>query len=70
MSVIRVRFENGVFRPISPVTFPEAAEFDVEPRPVKSPGPVDHQARIREILSRSYETGIPDLAARHNEHQP
>jgi predicted DNA-binding antitoxin AbrB/MazE fold protein len=71
MSVIRAVFENGVFRPINPVTLPEKTEVEFDPRPVALSEPISkHQAAIREILSRRYETGEKDLAARHNEHQP
>jgi predicted DNA-binding antitoxin AbrB/MazE fold protein len=71
MSAIRVIFEKGVFRPITPISLPESAEFEVDPLPVEQAEKVSkHQASIREILSRRYETGQSDLAARHNEHQP
>jgi predicted DNA-binding antitoxin AbrB/MazE fold protein len=69
-------FENGVFRPIERVDLPERSEvlIDVRPAPQGAEsGPVrpDHEwDAVYEILSRSYATGEPDLAARHDEHQP
>jgi predicted DNA-binding antitoxin AbrB/MazE fold protein len=69
MDTIPVIFENGVFRPTVPVVLPEATtgKVTVTVDPKASAGSLD---RIYELLSQSCETGIPDLAARHNEHQP
>jgi hypothetical protein len=39
--------------------------LDAPPR-----APAGSLERIYELLSQGAETGIPDLAARHNEHQP
>jgi predicted DNA-binding antitoxin AbrB/MazE fold protein len=70
---IPVIYENGVFRPTVPVALPEATTGSV------TVGSVAHTAdtqpngsldRIYELLEQGAETGIPDLAARHNEHQP
>ncbi len=80
MKTIHVIYENGVFRPTEPVDLPEFCEVEFEPRLVeeRQPQPTDPQfahldpgqAKIYAILSRRYSTGDPDLAARHNEHQP
>jgi predicted DNA-binding antitoxin AbrB/MazE fold protein len=76
MKTIRAVYENGIFRPITPVDLPEGSEVTIEPKsngPVSSPPVTPDEAdlaTIYEILSRSYETGEADLAARHNEHQP
>jgi predicted DNA-binding antitoxin AbrB/MazE fold protein len=65
-------YENGVVRFAGPVDIPEGAKvtvvvIDVSPTqpPLGSNSP-----ELYEILSRSYDTGETDLAARHNEHQP
>lgn len=68
---VRAIVENGVFRPTESVNLPENAEVVFGPRIVrfdKAPSP--EMARIYEILSRTYGTDQPDLAERHNEHQP
>ena len=71
MQVIQAVYENGVFRPTDHVDLPENAvvEFEprlVDPRPIADPS----TAAVYKILSRSYETGETDVAARHDEHQP
>jgi predicted DNA-binding antitoxin AbrB/MazE fold protein len=68
---VKAIYENGVFRPIEPVSLPERAEVEVIV-PVANPSraPTQPMARIYEILSRSYDTGRADLAERHNEHRP
>lgn len=71
MSTIRAIYENGVFRPTAGVDLPEHSEVEFEPRIVPPPVPqADTMAEIYDILSRSYPTGDPRLASRHNEHQP
>jgi predicted DNA-binding antitoxin AbrB/MazE fold protein len=80
METIRVVFENGVFRPLIPVSLPEQAEFEVEPRPVVSPsaendverrfGTEEGMRKVYAILSERFDSGFSDTAARHNEHQP
>jgi predicted DNA-binding antitoxin AbrB/MazE fold protein len=69
MKTVQAVFEDGVFRPIGQVALPEKTTVEFEPRLVE---PQQSAAMLEafEILSHSYETGIPDLAARHNEHQP
>jgi len=79
MSAIRAIYEGGVFRPIDPVDLPDNAHVVFEPRVVKNGEPSagnDDKAqasalsRVYEVLSRSYDTRISDLAARHDEHRP
>ena len=68
---VRAIYENGVFKPTEPVSLPEKSEVVFEPRLVSTDkAPTEAMARIYEILSRSYDTGDPNLAERHNEHQP
>jgi predicted DNA-binding antitoxin AbrB/MazE fold protein len=68
---IRAIYENGVFRPVNPVSLPERAEVDVVlPEEPAEPAPTEAMSKIYRILSRSYDTGQTDLAERHDEHQP
>lgn len=71
MKTVHAVYEQGVFRPTETVLLPEHCEVEFEPRPVDD---ATKKAlafeEIHRILSRSHDTGIPDLAARHNEHQP
>jgi len=71
MSTVRAVFENGVFRPAGKVDLPDRCEVEFEPK-IVSPAPPGKEslARIYEVLARSYETGDPQIAERHNEHQP
>lgn len=72
---IRAKWEKGVFRPIEPVSLPEATEVDVvvaqaPQEEIETPKQKRDREEILEILSRSYDSGQTDTAARHNEHQP
>ena len=66
-------YVNGVFRPTVPVALPENTPVNVIPA-VSSEATAQQERnsldRIYELLEQSIETGIPELAARHNEHQP
>ena len=80
MKTIHAVYENGVFRPLEPVEWPEGCEVIVEPRvdataQAQASGPrFSHLepdlARIYATLSHRYDGGPPDAAARHDEHQP
>ena len=73
---VKAIYENGMFRPVTPVSLPEKAEVELhfaaaEPS-VGEESAADRRAReeVLEVLSHSYDTGQTDTAARHNEHQP
>lgn len=82
MKPLHVVYETGVVRPTTPVDLTEGSEVTVEPRAAgaeqRQPQPTDRQfahldpgpAEIDAILSRRYDGGAPDAAARHDEHQP
>jgi predicted DNA-binding antitoxin AbrB/MazE fold protein len=71
MTTVHAIFENGVFRPTEPVELPEHTEVDFEPRITNGGKHAGANMKpIYEILSRRYDSGDPDLATRHNEHQP
>ncbi|RIK84065.1 MAG: hypothetical protein DCC67_05300 [Planctomycetota bacterium] len=69
MDTIQAIYDDGIFRPISPVVLPNKCRVEFEPRLVND-APSDDMDAIYEILDRRHSTGITDLAARHNEHQP
>ena len=73
MSVIHAIFENGVFKPTEPVNLPERSPVEVHvvgtPLPVANGEADVHRKEVFEILSRDYDTGQTDAAARHDEHQ-
>jgi len=64
-------YENGVFRPTQHVDLPDKTPVEFDPKVVLSDDEdAAAQRRIYQLLSRSYDTGQTDTAARHNEHQP
>lgn len=65
-------YVNGVFQPTGPVSLPENTPVTVTAQASSAEQPPlgCSTDRLYELLSQSVETGIPDLAARHNEHQP
>lgn len=73
---VRAIYQKGMFRPVQPVNLPENAEVELSFATAQPAGEqesaADRRAReeVLEILSRTYDTGQTDTAARHNEHQP
>ena len=67
---VRAVFEGGIFRPIEPVEIPEQTLVEFEPRPCEPPDAEERLDAIYEVLSRRHRSGQPDLAERHDEHQP
>jgi hypothetical protein len=71
MTTVDAIFRNGAFQPTTPVELPENAHVTLQVEAAASPDEVDAaQLRIYELLSRTFQGGDKDLAARHNEHQP
>lgn len=70
MATIHATFENGVFRPRTPVHLPEQCEVEFEPRIVEPAPSAGALSPIYEVLAERYRSGEHDVAARHNEHQP
>jgi predicted DNA-binding antitoxin AbrB/MazE fold protein len=74
MDTIHAIFEDGVFRPVTPVALPDKTEVEFEPRLVESePCGTESDNGLDEIyaiLSKRFNSGDSDVAARHNEHQP
>ncbi|MCO6458534.1 MAG: antitoxin family protein [Pirellulaceae bacterium] len=67
---IHAIYENGVFRPIEPVNLPERCEVEVEVRQVKAEPKVPSLDDVYAIMSKRFDSGDSEVAARHNEHQP
>lgn len=67
---IHAVYENGVFRPIGRVDLPEHCQVEVEVRAVKPEPGMPTLDDIYAILSERFDSGVRDVAARHNEHQP
>ena len=67
---IHAVYENGVFRPIEKVEFPERCEVELEVRQVSQTAEAPTLDDVYEILGRRHASVEHDLAARHNEHQP
>jgi predicted DNA-binding antitoxin AbrB/MazE fold protein len=70
MKTVRAVYEDGVLRPTEPLELPEHSVVEFEPRPLERPEVDENLGAIYEILSRRYQSGRHDLAARHDEHQP
>ena len=71
MKTVHAVYEHGVFRPLQDVELPEHTEVEFEPKVISHPqAHANARKEIYSILSERYETGVKDLAARHNEHQP
>ena len=70
MKTVHAVYEQGVFRPTEPVELPEHCRVEFVPRVVGSSDDPRHLARMQELLSRRFESGRHDVAARHDEHQP
>ncbi len=70
---VRAVYENGVFKPATPVNLPERAEVELEIVSRRDQAGTDESPAapsISQILSRRYRTGQTDAAERHDEHQP
>lgn len=70
MSVIHAVYENGVLRPKEPIDLPELSEVEVEVRSVSPGSGGERLDAIYAVLEARFESGEPDVAARHDEHQP
>lgn len=70
MSLIRAIYENGVFRPMHPVSFPERCEVEIEIHVINFEQQKPSLEDVYAILGRRHSSGEHDVAARHDEHQP
>ena len=71
MDTIPGIFENGVVRPLAPIDLPELTKVSIVlPESSDAPPLGCNSPELYEILSRRYNTGETDAAARVDEHQP
>jgi len=70
MTLIHAIYENGVFRPLSPVQLPERSHVEFEPRMLSGSEETPNLDVVYAILGERFASGQSDVAARHNEHQP
>ena len=70
MKNVHAIYENGVFRPLGHVDLPDRTEVEFVPRPVGDSANGEDLDKTYAILSESFDTDVPDLAEKHNEHQP
>lgn len=70
METLEAIFEGGVFRPIAPVELAENSRIQLRIVDESTSEMGDGLDAIYAVLDQRYNTGISDLAARHNEHQP
>ena len=70
MESIEAIYEQGVFRPVTPIVLPENSRVQLQIVNGASTEASDSIDEIYDILDQRYDTGIPDLAARHNELRP
>jgi predicted DNA-binding antitoxin AbrB/MazE fold protein len=70
LKTVHAIYENGVFRPTEPVELPEAAHVVFEPKLVDASQSAASLDDVYQLLSQRFDSGQPDVAARHNEHQP
>jgi predicted DNA-binding antitoxin AbrB/MazE fold protein len=68
--IIHAIYENGVFRHMQDVNLPERCEVEVEVRQVHDEPSKPSLDEIYALLSKRFNSGEHDVAARHNEHQP
>jgi predicted DNA-binding antitoxin AbrB/MazE fold protein len=67
LGTVRAVYQGGTFHPREPVELPEGCEVVFELRSVSTEHSEDHRKRVHALLARSFETGEPDMAARHDE---
>jgi predicted DNA-binding antitoxin AbrB/MazE fold protein len=70
MNTIHAVYQDGVFRPVTPIDLPDRCEVEFEPRIVPAKGREQCLAAVYAILSKRYESGDAHGSERHNDHQP
>jgi predicted DNA-binding antitoxin AbrB/MazE fold protein len=72
-TTVHAIFENGVFRPVEPISLPESTSVELEVHTAGEQWPPvprsEGLAEVYAILGERYDSGHSDTAARHNEHQ-
>jgi hypothetical protein len=69
METIRGIVDHDMIRLVTPLSLPQGAEIEFEPRVVGSEqsGP---PTELYRLLDQRFNSGQHDIAERHNEHQP
>jgi len=64
-------YEDNVFKPVGAVSLPSVTRvvFSIQPEATGDLVQDDVDKKVISILSRRYNSGQSDVAARHNEHQ-
>jgi predicted DNA-binding antitoxin AbrB/MazE fold protein len=70
MSIIHAIYENGVFRPMQPVSLRDPCEVEIEISAVRTETERPSLDDVYAILGRRHSSGEHDVAVRHDEHQP
>ena len=69
-TTVHAIFENGVFRPVEPISLPESTSVELEvrmPDEQRTESPMSEGlAKVYAILGERYDSGHSDTAARHN----
>lgn len=70
MNTISAIYENGLFRPLGPVTLPEGTRVVVETEEIVAERVRAARRRVFDSLNRSSDSGIAsDVLKAHNDHQ-
>lgn len=70
---IKAIYEGGVFKPLESVQLAEHTRVDVMVADIAATAPSDpvkRQAEMWSLLAQRFDGGDPQVAQRHNEHQP
>ena len=67
---INAVYEKGVFRPVEKLDLPDPCRVEVEIRRIQPEATGPSLDDIYAVLSKRFDSGEHDVAARHDEHQP
>jgi hypothetical protein len=73
METVRGIVDHDTIRLVTPLSLPQGAEIEFEPRVVQNQNDSTlgcNSPELYDIMSRSYDTGDTTAAARVDEHQP
>jgi predicted DNA-binding antitoxin AbrB/MazE fold protein len=66
-------YENGVVRPLAPLTLPESTPVSIVVPSMPAQGESQSKSppmELYRLLDQRFNSGQHDIAAHHNEHQP
>ena len=70
MKVVHAVYKNGIFHSTEPAELPENCHVEFEPRLVAERDSTPSLDDVYASLGKRFQSGEPDVAHRHNEHQP